>query len=83
MSALVSDIQAPAVPLIKTRSGRYRLNQKDMSSWLILTVGRSAVDPVIAYQYDYSWIYYDCSGCFNRPAFWIDSCAQFILALAF
>lgn len=39
MSALVSDIQAPAVPLIKTRSGRYRLNQKDMSSWLILTVG--------------------------------------------
>ena len=33
MSALVSDIQAPAVPLIKTRSGRYRLNQKDMSSW--------------------------------------------------
>lgn len=29
MSALVSDIQAPAVPLIKTRSGRYRLNQKD------------------------------------------------------
>ena len=58
MSTLVSDIQTTAVPLKKTRSGRYQLNQKDVSSWLVLAVGITFLFALIfflGFAANYKW----------------------------
>ncbi|WP_241675717.1 PhnE/PtxC family ABC transporter permease [Holdemania massiliensis] len=58
MSTLASKIQAPAVPLKKTRSGRYQLSQKDVSSWLMLAVGITLLFSLIfflGFAADYKW----------------------------
>ncbi|MFQ8582806.1 MAG: PhnE/PtxC family ABC transporter permease [Holdemania massiliensis] len=58
MSTLASNIQAPAVPLKKTRSGRYQLSQKDVSSWLVLAVGVTFLFSLIfflGFAANYKW----------------------------
>ena len=58
MSTVASHIQAPAVPLKKTRSGRYQLSQKDVSSWLVLAVGVTFLFSLIfflGFAANYKW----------------------------